>query len=114
MDSGGGRVGRVGCKKEVMDADRGLWAEMTTDSNDRVVSKAGGGFSERCHRVSIFAAAKSAFCRFCHNLSRVVQRLLTWVGLVLVLVLCRYILEGKELEFYLKKLQKKKGGKTAA
>lgn len=28
--------------------------------------------------------------------------------------LCRYILEGKELEFYMKKLQKKKGKGAAA
>jgi len=27
---------------------------------------------------------------------------------------CRYILEGKELEFYLKKIQKKKGKGAAA
>jgi hypothetical protein len=29
-------------------------------------------------------------------------------------ILCRYILEGKELEFYLKKIQKKKSKGAAA
>lgn len=57
-------------------------------------------------QVSYFAA----FVTNCH----VCCATLADFGRLVGLVLCRYILEGKELEFYIKKLQKKKGGKTAA
>ena len=52
----------------------------------------------------------AAFVTNCHTCCATLVDFVRLVGLVL----CRYILEGKELEFYIKKLQKKKGGKTAA
>lgn len=57
---------------------------------------------------------------FCENFLYIVYKgistgFLVSIGLINVwLYNCRYILEGKKLEFYMKKLQKKKGKSAGA